>query len=165
MFATNCGPFQGKFNRWLALSSLLLILGLCCLEVRADTKPLVLTGQVAPGTEGARFASFVSPIVNTSGDVVFTADLAGGASSSGVFKISNGAVAPVVLQGQLKPDSGKVFGGMGNAFINGVGDVVFTSSSGPDEAIFIASGEAIRKLVDDANTRTGRTGTKFYPFL
>ena len=43
-----------------------------------DTWPLVLTGQIAPGTGEARFASLSQAAVNSRGDIAFHAGLVGG---------------------------------------------------------------------------------------
>ncbi|MCB9838682.1 MAG: hypothetical protein H6813_05030 [Phycisphaeraceae bacterium] len=39
------------------------------------TEKIAITGDAAPGTDGARFAEFASPVLGASGDVVFTAGL------------------------------------------------------------------------------------------
>src|SRR5262245_13579553 len=82
-----------------------LALGLLHFNLRADTRPVVLAGQPAPGTANGRFTAFGPASVNAAGDMVFEANLnVGGVDSAGIFKTVGGVLSPVVLEGQLLPD-------------------------------------------------------------
>src|SRR6266516_1552097 len=144
----------------------IMVLGLGCPIVGADTLPLVLTGQIAPGTADARFTSVSAGWVNTSGVIVFRAGLAGANPHSGLFRVSEGALSPIVLEGDLAPDlPGRVFGSLGDARINNAGDVVFNAllngGSTRNEGIFVWSSQGLRRVVDTETEAPGSTGQKF----
>ena len=67
-----------------------------------DTWPLVLTGQIAPGTGEARFASLSQAAVNSRGDIAFHAGVVGGATASsgypqGCFQRSLSLASPHLM--------------------------------------------------------------------
>src|SRR5207249_10931390 len=70
-------------------------------NLRGDTWPVVLTGQPAPGIEGARFKSLGHPSVNSSGVIVFNGGIiVGDIQGDGIFQVVAGTLSPVVLEGQ-----------------------------------------------------------------
>jgi hypothetical protein len=135
-------------------------------SARADVRPVVLTGQIAPGTGDARFASLSTPALNASGDLTFLATLTGGNTSLGIFRVSNGNLEPVALQGQTLPDlSGSTFFQFGDPTINAVGDIVFNAGYIPvarvDYALFGSFGGTLRKIVDGQTSVPGAPGQAF----
>jgi hypothetical protein len=148
-----------------------MLIGFLCVVVlaypssaRADVRPVVLIGQVAPGTGDARFETLGTPALNASGDVAFHARLTGGNTSSGIFKVSGGSLEPVVLQGQALPDfSGRTFHQFGAPGINATGDIVFLASFTPvgDYGLFGSFGGTLRKVADGQTSVPGAPGQAF----
>jgi hypothetical protein len=133
-------------------------------SARADVRPVVLIGQIAPGTGEARFATLGAPALNAAGDLAFGADLLGGGASSGIFKVSGGSLEPVVLQGQSLPDfSGNVFHQFGGPAINAAGDIVFMASFTPvgNYGLFGSIGGTLRKIADGQTAVPGAPGQAF----
>src|SRR5438093_779752 len=97
-----------------------------------DTWPLVLTGQIAPGTGEARFASLSQAAVNSRGDIAFHADLLRPAAgewgtfpTSGIFLMTGGNLRAVALSGPKQ----RFMLNYGLS-LNNRGDVVFVDHSG-----------------------------------
>src|SRR5262245_30573279 len=115
----------------LGLISSVLALGFLHFNLRADTWPVVLTGQAAPGTANGRFTALGQARVNASGDIVFSANHdAGGVDGAGIFKISAGVLSPIALEGQTLPDSpDKSFGALfSDPQINNAADLAFSAN-------------------------------------
>src|SRR5215831_13300362 len=112
---------------------ILLAVLVCCIHIKADIWPLVLTGDAIPGTGNLRFVGFSGrSVINTSGTVAFKAsfaDPATGVTGEGIFKITGGQVVPVMLEGQPLPDvPGRSFGAaVRGPWINNNGDILFTA--------------------------------------
>ena len=156
-------------RRW-ALRHFLLCFALalcgCQPGLRADTLPVVLTGQLAPGTAEGRFEWVKPAFVNGSGVIVFHAGYAGGYGHEGIFELSEGRLSPVAIEGQPVPDFPCVtFGNFGEPQINNSGDVVFnaTLNNGATglQAVFISSAGALRKIVDTEMQVPGAVGQRF----
>src|SRR6266571_2521865 len=82
------------------------LFGFFRLSLLSDTWPVVLTGEIAPGTSNGRFTALGQAAVNSSGDIVFHATLdIGGVPSVGIFKVSGGVLSPVALEGESLADS------------------------------------------------------------
>ncbi len=128
---------------------------------------VALTGAVAPGTGGARFAALSPPAINIDGDVAFTADLSGGSALHGVFKLHQGQLYPIVLQGQSIPGvANATFWTFSEPSINQSGDMAFTASMRSDNlplrhGVFFSSGPSIQKLVDEDSEVPGLAGSRF----
>jgi hypothetical protein len=157
----------------LALLVPLIVFGFCRLSLRGDTFPIVLTGQLAPGTADGRFTALGQASVNSSGDIAFHADLdVGGVNGAGIFKVAAGILSPVALEGQTLPDSpDKSFGALfSDPQINNAGDIVFTAnfaagtSAPPPQGLFLYSGETLRKLLDTTTVASGAPGQTFASF-
>src|SRR4030095_5301289 len=97
---------------------LLLVLIVCIFQpfLHADTLPVVLIGQLAPGTEGGRFSSLGPAVVNASGTIVFRAGYEnGGFGHEAVFEIADGSLSAIVREGDPVPDfPGATFLHVGN---------------------------------------------------
>jgi hypothetical protein len=154
----------------LSLIAGVFALGFLHFQLRADTWPVVLAGQPAPGTADGRFTGFGPASVNASGDMAFYAGLnVGGVQSAGIFKVVGGALSPVVLEGQLSPDSsGRSFGGaLGAPQINNSGDIVFAANftgASPYRGIFLSSGSTLQKVIDQVTPIPGAPGQPFDNF-
>jgi len=99
----HCKPAIAQVGR--AMVSCLVLLALCG-KVRGEILVLALTGQIAPGTGNARFASLAQANVGGSVEVVFAAGLTGGSAQEAIFKLSETGLNPIVLYGQpVKPSN------------------------------------------------------------
>ena len=131
---------------------------------------VALTGAVAPGTGGARFAALSPPAINIDGDVAFAADLSGGSALRGIFKLHQGQLYPIVLQGQSIPGMpNATFWTFSEPSINQSGDMAFTASMQSDSmplrhGVFLSSGPSIQKLVDEDSDVPGLAGSRFDVF-
>ena len=155
----HCKPAIAQVGR--AMVSCLVLLALCG-KVRGEILVLALTGQIAPGTGNARFASLAQANVGGSVEVVFAAGLTGGSAQEAIFKLSETGLNPIVLYGQpVDGLPGRTFGQFGDPSINGSGDVAFKSllRGGATylQAIFVKSGQVLRKLVDTETVAPGGT--------
>ena len=100
---------------------------------------LVSSGDLAPG--GGTFTTLTSPLVNSAGQVVFTASLSGGAS--GIFLASEGALLSVARSGEIISGTARFAFFTTAASINDAGDVAFTAvPNGPASlyGIYVYSG-------------------------
>lgn len=85
-----------------------------------------LVNTAAPA--GGNYSSFnVSPALNSSGQVAFTANLSGGSSTSGVFVGAPGAILAAALQGQGAP-AGGTYGGFSFPRMSASGQLAFSAS-------------------------------------
>lgn len=87
---------------------------------------VALTGDAAPA--GGNYNTFsVSPVLNGTGHVAFTASLTGGASTMGVFAGAPGFMQSAALQGAAAPSGGN-YANLGDPVLNGAGQVAFTAN-------------------------------------
>src|SRR2546428_8376180 len=139
-------------NAVFALSFALAAFGILRSSLRGDVVPVILTGQLAPGTANGRFTAIGRPTVNSSGTIVFSTNLdVGGIPSAGIFQVARGELSPVALEGQSFPDTPDHSFGylLGDPAINNTGDIVFVANyaAGPAvlRGIFQSSGGTLRK--------------------
>jgi hypothetical protein len=167
---------KGQVVRRTATLALLAIL-VCCIHIKADIWPLVLTGDAIPGTANFRFIGFGQSAINTSGTVAIRGnfvDPATGLTGQGIFKITGGQVMPVMLEGQPLPDvPGRSFGGVVyGPWINNQGDILFTAYTNeppPPQStlfpgfvgVFVESGGTLRRIVDYNTPVPGSAGQAF----
>ncbi|MEM1108258.1 MAG: choice-of-anchor tandem repeat NxxGxxAF-containing protein [Planctomycetota bacterium] len=72
-------------------AAIALILSVTCAEAQVTFETRTLSGQQAPGVEtNATFTNFLSPTINSSGQTVFTAGIAG--VGSGIFSDAAGTI-------------------------------------------------------------------------
>lgn len=95
-------------------------------------QPVARGGDAAPGggtylnpTSGILSDVFGNPVLNTAGQVAFSARTPG---TVGVYAGAVGAVQPVALSGQSAPGTGGTFGGFGPPTLSPAGQVAFASS-------------------------------------
>jgi hypothetical protein len=86
---------------------------------------VALQGNPAPS--GGNYGEFISPTINGTGQVAFTAALSGGSSTKGVFAGLPGALQTVALQGNPAPAGGN-YGNPFSVVLNGSGQVAFYST-------------------------------------
>ena len=163
-------------NRQWQCKVLSLILGVLAVaflhfNLRADTWPVVLTGQLAPGTANGRFTALSQGRVNASGDIVFSANLdVGGVQGAGIFRISEGVLSPIALEGQTLPDApDKSFGAvLGDPHINNAGEVAFVANFASGTSVplglFLFSKGTLRKLLDTTTAVPEAPGQTFDTF-
>jgi hypothetical protein len=153
----------------------------CCIHIKADVWPLVVTGDAIPGTPNFRFIGFSQPVINASGTVAFLGDFvdpATGLTGSGILKIAGGQVIPVMLEGQPLPDvAGRSFGAaLYGPWINNNGDILFaayTNEPVPPQvvifpefvAVFVESGGKLRRIADYNTPVPGAFGQTFVRFI
>ena len=132
------------------------------------TVTIAQEGQLVPNGEGGfdgMFLSFIDPIIGESGRVVVLSTLSGtsgGAMSDiGWFIGQAGlpAVQPLAVEGDLAPDgmggTSGAFSFLGDASINGVGEVAFQANlSGTfgtiDSGIFLAEPSGVAQLMRES---------------
>ncbi len=109
-------------------------------------------GENAPGTGTAITMNAVSPLINDSGQVAFSSDLAGNAY--GIFRYSDGHLQTLAITGQSAPGGNGTFTGLDHlAFNNGGiaafrGEMVGTSGGNSDNrGIFLADGTEMITVV------------------
>ncbi len=101
------------------------------------------------------------------GDVAFTAELSGGSALHGIFRLHQGQLYPIVLQGQAIPGvPNATFWTFSEPSINQSGDLAFTASMRSDNlplrhGVFFSSGPSIQKLVDEDSEVPGLAGSRF----
>ncbi len=101
---------------------------------------VVLTGQSAPGSGGARFTGLGRPSINSAGTVAFRAEMTptevsfgtvpGKVIPGGVFLATKGSVSRVVVTGDPVPNTPSIFTGFGHPSINDAGIVAFKGRIG-----------------------------------
>ena len=123
---------------------------------------VALEGDPAPGTGGGSYASFSGPSVNTAGSVVFGADVAGGAVTSGIFRAVGATDSKVALRGDPAPDTG---GGVYDLLLMPVvgdgGHVAFfagTTGGSVAGGVFLDSGATHLAVVVENGTAPGTGG-------
>ena len=140
----------------------------CVVAAHADTWPITLTGQIAPKTGEGRFSGLGEAAVNGNGVVVFRAALTDGSAGEGIFQLNDGVLSPIALQGQIAPETaGLAFVSFGDPQINDAGDIAFIAvlTGGIRfEAIFLRTGQTLRKLVDTNTPPPGAPGQTFQLF-
>jgi len=109
----NTSPRAGRAKLTLALGIGLLSFLLPVSNADAlqgnNASALVVTGDLAPGTNGDTFGFLGLPVLNNVGDFAFEASLTGG--GSGIWRWSNGALESIAISGQNIP-------GLGNTSFN-----------------------------------------------
>ena len=133
------------------------------------------TGDAAPGTGGAVFSLFNTPVLNNSGDTAFTANLAGAGvtgANSGIFAQSAGVLGLVAREGDAAPGTGgAAFSGLGNPALNDDGDTAFvgaltgTGVTGSNNTgIFAERGGVLGLVAREGDTAPGTGGAAFALF-
>jgi len=89
--------------------------------------PIVAVGQEAPTSTGGTFTDLANPTVNNQGVFAFIGRLAG---REGIFTVTGGRTAPVLLSGQASPDGGAFeFFLDGSPALNDHGQMAFVAST------------------------------------
>lgn len=96
----------------------------------------------SPSPIGGTFAGLSSSRANNAGQVVFTANVTGGTSSSGLFRTNGTTTVAISTVGQSAP-SGGTFTSLGTSEINDAGHVVFASSTSTGGGLFLSDGATI----------------------
>lgn len=104
--------------------------------------PLVLTGEVVPGTGGATFEDVFHANVSPSGDVVFWGSYPGG---NGIFLISNGVLSAVVLSGDPAPGGGS-YGLLGEPIISPAGHIGFVADDIGGYTVFVIVKDGVHSV-------------------
>jgi hypothetical protein len=127
---------------------------------------LALDGDAAPDSGGAAFVDFLVPSLNTSGQVAFLSNLAGGAATGGAFTASPG-LAAVVVENQAVPGAGPVSTVASLPDIASDGRVALSLgfASGPLNAgVYQVLGGAFDAVVVDGETAPDAGGALFESF-
>jgi hypothetical protein len=150
----------------------LLAVLVCCIHIKADIWPLVLTGDAIPGTANFRFAGFTQAVVNTSGTIAFGAsftDPSTNLTGSGIFEIVGGQLIPVMMEGQALPDVPGSFGALySSPSINSSGDIVFLAYTSERPQRFVGmfefSNGVLHRVLDFSTTVPEAPGESFFNF-
>lgn len=133
-------------------------------------RTIALEGQPAAG--GGTWTSFGWPSLGDAGDVAFSAEIASGSATSGLFLDGAGGITALALQGDTAPGTGgAVYDSFHYPVVNGSGEVVFlagTSGGASSGGVFLAEAGGIRSLLveDQVLPGTGgRTIAQFGPTL
>lgn len=140
---------------------------------------VALTGRNAPGTSGLTFADLsfdISAGLNSTGEVLFMARLAGtgvtpGVNDIGIWAGAPGSVAMVARTGDQAPGAGgATFDNLSFSFtrpvINGAGQVAFNSDlSGGGEGIWLGRPGSLSLVVRDGDPAPDTGGEVFGDFL
>ena len=86
---------------------------------------VALQGNAAPA--GGNYSSFGFPVISTSGQLAFNANLTGGSAASGIFAGATGSVQTVALQGNAAPAGGN-YSSLSGPVINASGQVAFPAN-------------------------------------
>ncbi|MEO8628778.1 MAG: choice-of-anchor tandem repeat NxxGxxAF-containing protein [Betaproteobacteria bacterium] len=122
---------------------------------------IALTGSPAPG--GGKLASFAAhpvPSLNRAGAVAFTASIAGGKASEGLFLSGNRRLRAIALSGSAAPGiPGGAFSDFQSPTLNDKGDIVVLASvrRGRDtlEAIYLYQAGKLRKIAAAGDAAPG----------
>ncbi|HLY37964.1 MAG TPA: choice-of-anchor tandem repeat NxxGxxAF-containing protein [Candidatus Binatia bacterium] len=133
------------------------------------TAKAIFLGDAAPQQNAGFYGGrpFTSPHLNDAGDIVFRAFVARGPSSIGIYRLSNGTLAPVVRAGDAAPvASGPPFLDFpGEPSVNAGGDVVFTAQLATQgRGIYVVDGTGIHALVLRGDAAPGDPGATFNSF-
>ena len=117
-----------RASKWLVV---VLLLGLLATRpVAGQSVPfrIALSGTAAP--DGGTYSGFgaFGPILNSSGQVAFTASLTGGSSGAGIFAGSAGSVQTVALLGNTAA-AGGIYDTIGMPVLNDAGQVAFVAGT------------------------------------
>ncbi len=89
---------------------------------------IALQGATAPGSGGAAYSSFVNPVMNGSGRVVFAANLTGGTAASGLYGGISGSVQAIAVQGNPAPAGGNYGSLLNTPVLNDLGQIAFNAN-------------------------------------
>jgi hypothetical protein len=137
---------------------------LCTLTFAATpTSTIAVTGQAAPGANGARFSSFGAPSINRKGDVAFRAGLSGGSAISGIFVASGGQIMNIALSKDQEGKGTAAYFDFGDPVINDSGDIAFFGRTGNgmhvnDGAVVLRRGANLMEIARNGQPAPGTTG-------
>ncbi len=91
---------------------------------------IALQGQSATGSGGGSFSDFFDPVLNNNGQTAFSASIAGGTTTSGIYRsASGGTLTAIALRGQSLPGtSGGTFNFSNNLVLNDSGQTAFEAN-------------------------------------
>jgi hypothetical protein len=134
-----------------------------------DIAAVVLTGQLAPNSNGARFTGLGRPSINRAGVIAFRAELTasdvpygtiqGKLIPSGIFIVANNTVSRLVGYGDKAPGPSVPFTNFGDPVVDDQGHVAFVARIGPgfdNQTLFLQTGSDLTSI---AQTNTPAPGT------
>ena len=125
---------------------------------RGALTKVVAEGDAAP-TGGKFGRQFGRPIINAAADVAFTASVAGGPTSNGIFLASKGKLTALVRVGDPAPGvSGARFQNFKDATLSDRGDVSFRAylvGGTTTEGFFVASRQGVGKIAASGDVLPG----------
>ena len=137
----------------------------------AGVTQIARRGELAPDGNGRfEFISFTAPTINSSGQVLFTTDLAGtangAADNSGLFIGSGGPVSQVARERQDAPDgNGRIFSILGAELASSgraTFDALLANTAGgttDDRAIYQGTGGTLTTIVREGQQAPNGNGT------
>jgi len=123
---------------------------------------IALQGQSAIGAGGGTFSFFDSPVLNNSGQTAFSASIAGGSSTSGIYRSNSGsALTAIALQGQSASGAGGgTFSSFTSRALNDGGQTAFRAGitgGSSTEGLFVGDGQETVAVQLQGNTLAGKT--------
>lgn len=134
--------------------------------------PVVLAGQMAPGTTG-RFSKFIELTLNDSGAIAFSGFFTTDdrTEKGGIFLAERGTVRPVVLPGESAPGTagGRFSSGFPQSFVvmNNVGAIAFSARLGGGnvtQGIFLFAGNELTPVALSGQEAPLTGGKSFHSF-
>lgn len=173
---TDGGTFTAAAVRSLANNGTMLIQGSArngsasagiFLYRDGELEPVVLTGQVAPGTGGIRFSRLShARLISEDGDIAFEGfALGGGMAGGGIFSVIDGELASVVLGGRpIAAAGGKKILGFSPITSNLAGTFAFQATFEEQaEGLFVFSQGQLDLVVFSERQVTGSFARRFIP--
>jgi hypothetical protein len=132
---------------------------------------IALQGQSATGAGGGTFSNLGNPVLNNSGQTAFRANIAGGTTTSGIYRSDSGsALTAIALQGQSASGAGGgTFSFFANPVLNNNGQTAFgagiTGGSSTSGIYRSNSGNALTAIALQGQNATGAGGGTFSTFF
>jgi hypothetical protein len=141
------------------------------------TTPIAAIGSAVPGVTGGKFVSLGNPIINSVGDIAFTASFSGNGVASGnntgIFRYSSNGTGVLVARTGVSYSGGQTFQSLSSPLLNNAKDVAFTgalatggnvTSSNANGIWTIGSNGTLTKIFRRGDSAPGLAGATFASF-
>ena len=141
------------------------------------TTPVAAIGSAVPGVTGGKFVSLGNPIINSVGDIAFTASFSGNGVASGnntgIFRYSSNGTGVLVARTGVSYSGGQTFQSLSSPLLNNAKDIAFTgalvtggnvTSSNSNGIWTIGSNGTLTKIFRRGDIAPGLVGTTFASF-
>jgi sugar lactone lactonase YvrE len=141
------------------------------------TTPVAAIGSAVPGVTGGNFTSLGNPIINSVGDIAFTASFSGNGVASGnntgIFRYSSNGTGVLVARTGVSYSGGQTFQSLSAPLLNNAKDIAFTgalatggnvTSSNANGIWTIGSNGTLTKIFRRGDSAPGLPGATFASF-